>query len=222
MPITPAVDVQFAAMGKAEAKRAVEDIKNNLDSAGRLAIELRRREGWRALGYSSWPECAVEEFGRSLGQIQRQINAEEIRPFISAPGREELNQNIPEKVLRPLTSIRDEPKLIPEAWNLAKEQSNGRPTQEHVQRAVDAVLERHSLAVPKTKVSGYGVIRKCIDDFLITVASVNAPDTPEQRGWGGFPVVAERFTPLERREINNYLASLVDSVQEWIEVLEDL
>jgi hypothetical protein len=140
-------EVAAMPMTKAEAQRAVETIRGNLDSAGRLALDLRRRGGWKALGYSSWAACTAAEFGESQRRLQQLMAAEEVRSFITNHGSQELIDSIPERTMRPLTSLRDEPEKIQEAWELANEQTNGKPTGRTVQAAVDAVLERHSPAV---------------------------------------------------------------------------
>lgn len=233
----PAAEIQLIPMSEHEARSAVNNIKGNLESAGKLALDLRRREGWRALGYDSWQECAEAEFGGSINRIYKLMAAEEVRSFILDDRTNATNESIPEFTIRPLTSLRDEPELIPQAWEVAKEQSNGKPTQADVRRAIDVVLERNGLAIPKReplegqrsfiddapakpRATGYDVIIRWFDESLRMVASINAADTPEQKGWGGFPTVASRFTAHERREIKNYLGMLMEQVQEWLEYLE--
>ena len=45
-------------MGEQEARACVARIKAGLDDIRTAGLELEEREGWRALGYDSWRECA--------------------------------------------------------------------------------------------------------------------------------------------------------------------
>jgi len=50
-------------MTRDEARLCIERINRHLDEARLLLLELYERQGWRALGYTSWRECATAEFG---------------------------------------------------------------------------------------------------------------------------------------------------------------
>lgn len=72
-------------MTSAEARQTVEQIRQHLESARELLYSLHLREGWRALGYSSWRECAKAEFGRSQAQVYRLLDAARVEVNIGSP-----------------------------------------------------------------------------------------------------------------------------------------
>jgi hypothetical protein len=123
-------------MSEAEARACVAAIRSHLDGARALLLGLYRREGWRALGYASWRECATAEFGQSQAYLYRQLRAAEIERELSPMG--ELGA-IPERQLRPLAAL-DTPELRREAWERAAEE--GAVTVARVEAAVDEILRR--------------------------------------------------------------------------------
>ena len=141
-------EVAVVPMRQDEAQKAVETIKGNLDSAGRLALELRRREGWKALGYKSWGSCAYGEFGQSQRRLQELMATEGVKELITRNSAYSSIDDVSEHVLHPLAEFRKEPERLQEAWELANERTNGKPTGSDVQLAVDAVLERHGQTIP--------------------------------------------------------------------------
>lgn len=72
----PAIGV--AMMDQAEARACVERISRGMDAMRADLLDLYDREGWRALGYSSWGACAKAEFGASAATLYRQLEAAEI------------------------------------------------------------------------------------------------------------------------------------------------
>ncbi len=43
-----------------------------------MLLDLDRRRGWEALGYTSFRECAVAEFGKSQGYVYKLLHAAEV------------------------------------------------------------------------------------------------------------------------------------------------
>jgi hypothetical protein len=43
-----------------------------------MLLDLDRRRGWEALGYASFRECAVTEFGKSQGYVYKLLHAAEV------------------------------------------------------------------------------------------------------------------------------------------------
>jgi hypothetical protein len=74
----------------------------------------------------------------------------------------------------------------------------------------------------KPRPSPYKTLQSLLDEIQVLVGSVNAPDTADHQGWGGFAAVAARLSAWERRHILDYLGSLVDSLQEWLLVLHEV
>lgn len=116
-----------------EARACRDRIKAHLSEARTDLIALYEREGWRALGYASWRECVISEFGQHQSYLYRLLNAGLVERDISPNGETGL---IPEGQLRPLTKL-DNPTLIKAAWEAAQEQG-GKVTAQIVQQAVNA------------------------------------------------------------------------------------
>jgi hypothetical protein len=51
-----------APMTEIEARELIEEIKIGISTVGQKLLELYEREGWRALGYSTWRDCVMTEF----------------------------------------------------------------------------------------------------------------------------------------------------------------
>jgi hypothetical protein len=75
---TDTVIVGVPMMDATEARAVVTRIKTHIDVARGELLELKDREGWRALGYRSWGACAKAEFGGSAATLYRQLEAAEI------------------------------------------------------------------------------------------------------------------------------------------------
>lgn len=93
--VVEAVAVGVAMLGRDEAQALVTRIKRNLDGMRADLLELYEREGWKALGYPSWRECAVAEFGASAATLYRQLEAAEIERDVRGDSQVEKNQPIP-------------------------------------------------------------------------------------------------------------------------------
>lgn len=48
-----------------EARTAVDQINRHASEIGRLLLDLKERDGWRALGYDTWTACLRQEFVQS-------------------------------------------------------------------------------------------------------------------------------------------------------------
>jgi hypothetical protein len=70
-----------------EARACVEWVRAGIEQMRRDLLELREREGWKALGYPSWRACAVVEFGVSLATVYRQLEAAAIERDLSQDDR---------------------------------------------------------------------------------------------------------------------------------------
>lgn len=79
-------------MDVTEARRYAEAIRGNLQSAGRMLLELYEREGWKALGYDSWRACAVAEFRQGQAYLYRQMRAAEVTRQLSPIGETVINE----------------------------------------------------------------------------------------------------------------------------------
>lgn len=125
--------IKRADMNFEEARAACETIRRGLGEVCDLAIDLRDRMGWKALGYSSWNDCVTKEFGVSKQHINRQLAAAEVQLEVEPIGS---TQKIPESQLRPLVSVERGQRA--EVWKEAKATApEGKITAKHVKETVD-------------------------------------------------------------------------------------
>jgi hypothetical protein len=76
--------INITPMTKDEARSCVVAIRSNLESLGAMLLDLERRRGWEALGYSSFRECAIAEFGKSQGYVYKLLHAAEVDENLAA------------------------------------------------------------------------------------------------------------------------------------------
>lgn len=136
-----------------EARAKTQWIKQNLQTARQLLLEMYEREGWRALGYSSWRDYGHVEFGYSESRAyQLMAAARTERNIFHNCGKDRQGSSfstkvekvddhllIPETHLRPLTSL--DPDLQRQAWQQVIETApGGRITAAHVEQVVNSLL----------------------------------------------------------------------------------
>ncbi len=121
-----------------EARECVERIKRGVHEIRQELRGLYRGKGWAALGYASWRECAVAEFGKSQRRVYQELAAAEVEEQICTNVQ---TGTIPESHLRPLTTLK--PEAQPVAWQRAVETlpEGERMTAAHVSRVVRAMTE---------------------------------------------------------------------------------
>lgn len=125
------VDTLVSAMTYEDARRCVDQINAHMGDVRYLLLDLYEREGWKALGYANWRECAEREFVLGQAYAYRLLAAAEIERNISPNGEKPL----PEGTLRPLAKV--EPKQQREVWVKAVETApNGKVTAAHVEHTV--------------------------------------------------------------------------------------
>lgn len=73
------------SLNEEEARYLVEEIKSHLESARALLLKLFEGMGWLALGYDSWRQCVLSEFGRSESQLYRELSAARIEAMTALP-----------------------------------------------------------------------------------------------------------------------------------------
>lgn len=64
-----------AEMTESEAQQAVQSIRESVENIGLRLLDLRERQGWRALGYHSFTAMLREEFTYSRQHLYRLMNA---------------------------------------------------------------------------------------------------------------------------------------------------
>ena len=90
-------------LSREAARELVDGIKARISDVRAALVELYEGEGWRALGYASWRNCAEAEFGGSAGHLYRLLDAAEVDRNISPMGEMQL----PERHARELKALPD-------------------------------------------------------------------------------------------------------------------
>ncbi|MEI7538585.1 MAG: DNA N-6-adenine-methyltransferase [Comamonadaceae bacterium] len=128
--------VVVALMTEAEAISAEREIITTGNRLRVLLVDFYERRGWAALGYASWRGWASARLGQHEATAYRELTAGMVEREISPMG--EIGQ-IPERQLRPLAPLRDDPDTLRETWDRANElaEEEGKPrTARHVTQAV--------------------------------------------------------------------------------------
>lgn len=131
----------ISPMEEAEARTCVKDIKEHIkvsDEQHQLARQkayvLWERQGWKALGYHSFLECAKAEFGSSFQHVYRLKSVEETQRQLTSISPTGENFQLPEthnRILNALPTVETKYTALKKAEALAKAEG------------MDAVKERH-------------------------------------------------------------------------------
>lgn len=136
MSDTRVVDVATTPFTEAEARHLVNKINAGISAVGEMLLELYEREGWRALGYSSWRECVMAELDFQQSRVYQLLDFAQITRTLSNStigGKIPLPQT--ERQARPLTRLPAEDQ--PTAWQQAVDTApNGKVTAAHVEETV--------------------------------------------------------------------------------------
>ena len=81
--MTSAVTISLP-MTADEARACVRAINSNATDMGRNLLELKEREGWRALGYANWTACLQNEFGYSRQYLYDLMDAAPVQERLSS------------------------------------------------------------------------------------------------------------------------------------------
>jgi DNA N-6-adenine-methyltransferase Dam len=145
-----------SVMTEAEARATEAEIIKTGDRLRMLLVDFNDRQGYRALGYTSytaWGEViAPRIFGMTRRRLAQELTAAVIERELGTmvPNSE----SIPERQLRPLSAFIERPRgpgaddkpfeingeAIRAAWDEANYRSGGHPTARDVERVVDEML----------------------------------------------------------------------------------
>lgn len=115
-------------MSTDEARSCVEQINAHINGARSLLLDLYERNGWEALGYSSWRECAIAEIGLSERRVYQLLDAAQVERNICTVVQ---IGTIPERHLRSLVLV--EPERQQEVYQTAVATApNGKVTAAHI------------------------------------------------------------------------------------------
>ena len=135
-----AVLVGVPMLSAEEARQIVKNINGRIDQCRRDLLELYDREGWKALGYSSWGACAKAEFGSSAGTLYRQLEAAMIERDVLQDSQVENRSPIPTAQLQAAKPLA--PADRPKAFKRADELAGDAPrTAKHITQAVQEIAQ---------------------------------------------------------------------------------
>lgn len=116
-----------------EARRCADQIRRGMADVRHLLLDFHEREGWSALGYDSWRECAMAEFGYEQSRVYQLLEAARVERNLAISTTVE--KPVPERHLRPLTHL--EPEAQRAVWTKAVESApEGKVTAKHVEQTV--------------------------------------------------------------------------------------
>lgn len=147
------------SLTEVRARQLVDAIKTHVESVGALLVELYEGQGWIALGYGSWREMAVAQFGKSTGHVYRLLNAAQVEMTVFGDSP---NGRINERVARELDTLPPEHQAF--AYHLATFEAGGeQPTARQTRAAVQVT---HQLIAARGNVSIGGVSKNVLHGAL--------------------------------------------------------
>lgn len=145
VPISQVIE-PIVMMDAAESRETLAAIRTDLDaaetserSARRRLLDWKERDGWKALGYGSFVAGVQAEIGPwGKAHIYRLVGAAQVERLLGldqSPVGD--SPEVPERQLRKLATLLDEPEALHAAWDRAGELAEGgERTTAHVERAV--------------------------------------------------------------------------------------
>jgi len=198
MSTTPAIQL----MNKTEARETVTQINLSVNKAAILIHELYNREGWKALGYTSWSDCASKEFEHSRTQVVRLLDEVNIRQKIADVP---MGASLPERAIRELKSVPAEQigPVLEVAMDTAKKKGREVPTAKEVHEAAAPVIqEAKAAAQPVSPVTD--------DKHLARIAKVCGKETRK--------AIENGTVTMSRKEVEAF-AGQTDEIMEAIKEL---
>ncbi len=92
-------------MSRKEARDLMHRIRGGLRDCRLLILQLYERQGWKALGYSSWRECVAAEFEESERRLYQLLTAAQIDRELQEAGDVDQGEPIPERQARELAKL---------------------------------------------------------------------------------------------------------------------
>lgn len=139
-------------MLQAEARICVQDIREHMrvsseqhQLARQKAHDLWQREGWKALGYSSFLKCAQAEFGASFQHIYRLKDAAEVEQQLTSVSPVGEKFSLPETHARKLKSLptaESRYEALKTAEQMASSEGSDTVAQRHIEAAVNVTAKK--------------------------------------------------------------------------------
>lgn len=174
---TVAIRTTTVLMTESEARACVNRIKAGLDDIRVAALELYDNEGWKALSYKSFRECARAEFGKSEAYLYRLVDAARADRVLSPIG--ENIAPVPESHVRELAPVKGDDDKMQAVYSRALTASNGKPTAEVVRQEVDRELGHERPRQSPKHVASPEFADTYFEDFNQEVPDHAPPADPE-------------------------------------------
>ncbi|TXH41598.1 MAG: hypothetical protein E6Q97_37240 [Desulfurellales bacterium] len=139
-------------MTETEARTCVTDIREHMrvsdeqhQLARQKAFELWQREGFKALGYKSYYECAKKEFGVSFQHVYRLRDAVEVEQDLSSVSPTGEKFALPETHARRLKSLptaESRYEALKTAEQMASSEGSDTVAQRHIEAAVNVTAKK--------------------------------------------------------------------------------
>jgi hypothetical protein len=68
----------------------------------------------------------------------------------------------------------------------------------------------------------FDVLCDIIKKNRLMIGSIEAEDTPQRKGWGGFRPLVSTLTRSQQKQLHTHLVDVVESLQEWIDHLGEV
>jgi hypothetical protein len=214
-------DGEKPRMSKEEAERFIEKINSASQDLESLITEFSEREGYLALGYSSFKQCCLSLLPNlSKSSYYRWRDASQIRKTIGSDA-----SNAPEAALRPLAKVakRRGEKEVRSVWKEAKAMASGKtPTAKQVKAAADKLGDgrgasdrkksadlrgmRKGLIVNSSHMTGVFKISEVLPEYDPPSAWIQSLDPEVQPAI--VPLTYLSLAPTARGEVINFQVKL--------------
>ncbi|MDH2424857.1 hypothetical protein [Sphaerisporangium sp. TRM90804] len=143
-------------LGEDEARLLTEQIKAATEQLYSLLLRAHEGQAWSALGYDSWRDYAMTEFGMSQSRAYQLLDhGRVVRALETVPEKADLDSTIvevdqlpgpvrvpTESQARELAPLLDKPEKLRETWNHAVQGAGGKPTAAAVRQAREVVAPK--------------------------------------------------------------------------------
>lgn len=119
-------DIATTELTADEARELTNEIKASAERMYALLLRAHEGRAWSALGYDSWREYAMAEFGMSQSHAYRLLDQARVIRVIEADADSPIGELPNESQARELTKLPESEQ--PDAWRTALERTNGKPT----------------------------------------------------------------------------------------------
>ena len=125
------------------AQECINAIQENSETLKRVLLRLHRGQGWEALGYASWRECAMTEFEQGQAYVYRLVQAAEVEENLEQISTRVETDEIPVSHLVALSKLPKDQQAegLLKANEIAQRQGRKRSTA-HVTQAVKLVKQK--------------------------------------------------------------------------------